>query len=146
MIDCTAQNMAGETEESLREQLKFFQKYCGVDKVYLEPYRDGLMLPEEQLSMLIRVFKENGIEVSGALTTTCEDLCEADSYKQRMGGTYCYSNQAMREYLVKTVAYTARHFDEFIIDDWFFTTCTCDECRAAKGDRSWEQFRTDLLN
>ena len=63
-----------------------------------------------------------------------------------MGGTYCYSNKAMREYLVKTVAYTARHFDEFIIDDWFFTTCTCDECRAAKGEKSWEQFRTDLLN
>ena len=56
VIYCTAQNMAGETEDSLREQLKFFQKYCGVDKVYLEPYRDGLMLPEEQLSMLIRVF------------------------------------------------------------------------------------------
>ena len=146
VIYCTAQNMVNETEEALLEQLAFFQKYCGVDKVYLEPYRDGLMIPEEQLSMLIRVFKSQGIEVSGALTTTCEDLCEADSLKQRMGGTYCYSNKAMRDYLVKTVAYTARHFDEFIIDDWFFTTCTCDECRAAKGDKSWEQFRTDLLN
>jgi hypothetical protein len=62
-----------------------------------------------------------------------------------MGGTYCYTNRAMRDYLVKTVKYTARHFDEFIIDDWFFTYCTCDECRAAKGELSWEDFRTQLL-
>lgn len=145
VIYCTAQNMVNMSEEALREQLKFFQKYCGVDKVYLEPYRDGLMIPEAQLEMLIRVFRENGVEVSGALTTTCEDLSEEDSYKQRMGGTYCYTNAAMRDFLVKTVEYTARHFDEFIIDDWFFTTCTCDECRAAKGERSWEEFRTALL-
>jgi hypothetical protein len=94
--------------------------------------------------MLIGVFRENGIEVSGALTTTCPDLSEADLSKQRLGGTYCYTNAAMREHLVKTVKYTARRFDEFIIDDWFFTSCTCDECRSAKGSRSWEEFRTEL--
>lgn len=145
VIYCTAQNMVSITEEALKEQLAFFRRYCGVDKVYLEPYRDGLMIPEEQLNMLIRFFRGEGIEVSGALTTTCEDLSEGDEEKQRMGGTYCYSNKAMREWLVKTVAYTARHFDEFIIDDWFFTMCTCDECRAAKGSRSWADFRRDLL-
>lgn len=145
VIYCTAQNMVSMGEETLRKQLAFFEKYCGVDKVYLEPYRDGLMIPDGQLEMLTRVFREAGVEVSGALTTTCEDLSEADAEKQRMGGTYCYVNQAMRDYLVKTVTYTAKHFDEFIIDDWFFTNCTCDECRAAKGDRSWAQFRTELL-
>jgi hypothetical protein len=137
--------MVNICEEALLKQLDFFLKYCGCDKVYLEPYRDGLMIPEEQLKMLKRVFTERGIEVSGALTTTCPDLCEEDTYKQRRGGTYCYTNRAMRDYLVKTVRYTARHFDEFIIDDWFFTYCTCDECRAAKGNLSWEDFRTQLL-
>lgn len=145
VIYCTAQNMVNMSEETLLRQLEFFRKYCGCDKVYLEPYRDGLMIPDGQLDMLIRVFRENGIEVSGALTTTCEDLSEADADKQRLGGTYCYCSEAMRRHLVKTVEYTARHFDEFIIDDWFFTNCTCDECRAAKGERSWEDFRTGLL-
>ncbi len=145
VIYCTAQNMVNITREALEEQLAFFRRYCGVDKVYLEPYRDGLMIPEEQLQMLISFFREEGIEVSGALTTTCEDLSEGDEFKQRMGGTYCYCNEAMRAWLVKTVRYTARHFDEFIIDDWFFTTCTCHECRAAKGSRSWAHFRRDLL-
>lgn len=145
VIYCTAQSMVRITEEELTEQLAFFKKYTGCDKVYLEPYRDGLMIPDDQLRMVKDFFLSKGIEVSGALTTTCEDLCEADAEKQRLGGTYCYTNQAMRERLVKTVRYTARHFDEFIIDDWFFTGCTCEECRKAKGNRSWEDFRTSLL-
>ena len=145
VIYCTAQSMEKITREELETQLAFFEKYCGCDKVYLEPYRDGLMIPDGQLEMVKDFFRSHGIEVSGALTTTCEDLSEADADKQRLGGTYCYTNKAMRDRLVKTVRYTARHFDEFIIDDWFFTGCTCEECRTAKGDRSWEDFRTDLL-
>lgn len=144
-IYCTAQSMVSITPEELAEQLAFFRKYTGCDKVYLEPYRDGLMIPDDQLRRIKDFFLQEGIEVSGALTTTCEDLCEADAEKQRLGGTYCYSNKAMRERLVKTVRYTARHFVEFIIDDWFFTGCTCEECRRAKGNRSWEEFRTSLL-
>jgi hypothetical protein len=145
VLFCTAQNMVNLTEKALRRQLDFFNTYSGCDKVYLEPYRDGLTIPEEQLQMLIRVFKENGVEVSGALTTTCNDLSAADKEKVRFGGTYCYVNRDMREHLVRTVEYTAKYFDEFIIDDWYFTYCTCDECRAAKGDQSWEDFRMGLL-
>ena len=145
VLFCTAQNMLNLTEEALRRQLGFFNDYCGCDKVYLEPYRDGLTIEEEQLAMLIRVFKDCGVEVSGAITTTCNDLSPGDSEKYRMSGTYCYVNKTMREHLVKTVEYIARNFDEIIVDDWFFTSCTCDECREAKGDLSWEDFRTELL-
>ena len=145
VIFCTAQNMVGLSEKALRRQLDWFEKYCGCDKVYLEPYRDGLTIPAEQLEMLIRVFRERGVEVSGALTTTTNDLSPADADKHRMSGTYCYVNETMRAHLVEKVAYIAGYFDEFIIDDWFFTMCTCNECREAKGARSWEDFRTDLL-
>jgi hypothetical protein len=145
VLFCTAQNMVNLSEKALRRQLEFFNSYCGCDKVYLEPYRDGTMIPPEQLSMLIRVFNENGIEVSGALTTTCNDLTSDDEDKYRFAGTYCYTNKEMRAHLVKTVEYAASHFDEIILDDWFFTYCSCDECREAKGSRSWEDFRTALL-
>ncbi|MDR3309965.1 MAG: hypothetical protein LBS90_01280 [Oscillospiraceae bacterium] len=145
VLFCTAPNMINLTEKQLRRQLDWFNTYVGVDKVYLEPYRDGTLIPEEQLEMLIRVFKDCGVEVSGALTTTCNDLTPEHKEKVRFSGTYCYVNKEMRDYLVTTVEYTARHFDEFILDDWFFTYCTCDECRAAKGGRSWEDFRTELL-
>ena len=35
VIYCTAQNMVNITREALKEQLAFFRRYCGVDKVYL---------------------------------------------------------------------------------------------------------------
>ncbi|NLM51428.1 MAG: permease [Firmicutes bacterium] len=144
-IYCTAQNMVDISAEALAKQLDFFRHYCGCDKVYLEPYRDGLTVPQKQLEMIRNFFLDQGIEVSGALTTTVQNLTENDKEKQRLGGTYCYVNKNMREHLVKTVQYTASLFDEIIIDDWFFTNCTCQECRDAKGEQSWEEFRTNLL-
>jgi hypothetical protein len=144
-VFCTAQNMVRLSEKALHRQLDWFEKYCGCDKVYIEPYRDSLTIPPEQLEMLIRVFRERGVEVSGALTTTVNNLSPGDEEKYRMSGTYCYVNKAMREHLVEKVKYIAGYFDEFIIDDWFFTMCTCHECREAKGERSWEDFRTELL-
>ena len=63
VIYCTAQSMVRITEEELTEQLAFFQKYTGCDKVYLEPYRDGLMIPDDQLRMVKDFFLSKGIEV-----------------------------------------------------------------------------------
>ena len=60
-IYCTAQNMYNLSAESLERQYAFFDKYCGCDKVYIEPYRDGLMLPEDQLDMLKRFFTGKGL-------------------------------------------------------------------------------------
>jgi hypothetical protein len=36
-------------------------------------------------------------------------------------------------------------FDEIIIDDWYFTQCTCDECITARGDQTWAKYYTDLM-
>ena len=131
---CTAQNMVSLTEDIVTP-FGLVREILRCDKVYIEPYRDGLTIPVDQLEMLIRVFRERGIEVSGALTTTTNNLSPGDEDKYRMSGTYCYVNKVMREHLVEKVKYIARHFDEFIIDDWFFTMCTCDECRHAKEVR-----------
>jgi hypothetical protein len=48
-----------------RRQLAFFNAYCGCDKVYLEPYRDGLMIPRSTFHAHPGV-RENNVEVSGA--------------------------------------------------------------------------------
>lgn len=143
---CTTQNLLKISEKALRRQLAFFEKYVGCDKVYIEPYRDGETLEEDQLKMVKRVFEENKIEVAGAITTTCNNLSEGDADKYRFAGTYCFVNEKMRAHLVEKVEYIARHFDEFIIDDWFFTYCSCHECRTAKGSKSWEDFRTALMD
>lgn len=41
--------------------------------------------------------------------------------------------------------FTAKHFDEIILDDFFFTNCKCELCINAKGDKSWTRYRLDLM-
>ena len=41
----------------------------------------------------------------------------------------------------KIVEYTAGMFDEFLLDDFFFTACRCKDCIREKGDRTWVEFR-----
>ena len=132
------------TEEELREQADFLQKYVGIDKIYLETYRDEFA-KKEQLDMFKRVMKEYGIEVSGGITTVTPDLNESDKKRQRLFNTFCYCNEPMRARLKEVSEYTASQFDEFIIDDFFFTQCQCEDCIREKGNRSWEEFRLEKM-
>lgn len=132
------------TEEELREQADFLQKYVGIDKIYLETYRDEFA-KKEQLDMFKRVMKDYGIEVSGGITTVTPDLNETDKKRQRLFNTFCYCNEPMRARLKEVSEYTASQFDEFIIDDFFFTQCQCEDCIREKGNRSWEEFRLEKM-
>lgn len=132
------------TEEELREQADFLQKYVGIDKIYLETYRDEFA-KKEKLDMFKRVMKDYGIEVSGGITTVTPDLNESDKKRQRLFNTFCYCNEPMRARLKEISEYTASQFDEFIIDDFFFTQCQCEDCIREKGERSWEEFRLEKM-
>ena len=128
------------TEEQLRKEANFFQKYVGVDKIYLEAFRDEFS-KKEQLDLIKRVMKEYGIEVSGGITTVCPDQNDSDKKRQRLFNTICYCNEPMRQLTKKVSEYAAQNFDEFIIDDFFFTQCMCEDCIREKGKRSWSEFR-----
>jgi hypothetical protein len=108
-----------------------------VDKIYLETHRDLLIVDEETLEKAIRFFRERGIEVEGGITYTVN---EKNNFE-----TFCYSNPEHRQKVKEIAEYTARFFDEIILDDFFFTSCKCDLCIEAKKDRSWTAFRLDLM-
>ena len=144
VLYCVAQWADKISESDLRKQTEWFQKYVGIDKVYLETYR-GEYAKKEQLVMIKRVLEEYGIEVSGGITTVCPDLSEEDKKRQRLFGTFCYSNEKMRERVREVSEYTAGLFDEYIIDDFFFTQCTCEDCIKEKGNKSWKQFRLEKM-
>ena len=137
---CVARWVNHITEEQLRKDTDFLQKYVKLDKIYLETYRDEFA-SKEQIEMIKRVMKEYGIEVSGGITTVTPDLNESDKKRQRLFNTFCYSNEPMRARLKEVSEYTASMFDEFIIDDFFFTQCMCEDCIREKGKRSWKEFR-----
>ena len=111
------------TEEQLEEQLAFILRHLRLDKVYLEPFR-GEMATHEQVEMCRRVFERHGIKVAGGLTTVM-DTPEGSRPKARLFNTLCYNDPAMVEKLKQVSAFIGGHFDEFIIDDFFFTNCMC---------------------
>ena len=126
--------------EQFKSDYEFLEKYMGLDKVYLETFR-GEMTEYEKLVEIRDFFELKGVEVAGGITTVYGN----DDGKQRLFGTFCYSNEDMRKKLKEVAEYTAELFDEIILDDFYFTNCTCEECIKAKGGRSWPDFRRDLM-
>ena len=139
------------SREELETELAFMEKYVKLDKVYLEPWR-GLQASHEQIEMIRSVFQAHGIKVSGGLTTVIPTP-EGAHKKQRLFNTFCYNDAEMRAKLKEVSAFIGAHFDEFIIDDFFFTNCACETCirerdqynRAHGIKAGWKDYRLDLL-
>lgn len=140
------------TRETLEADLAFFEKHMRLDKVYLEPYRD-FFVEEDKLLMCKEILEKHGIEVAGGITTTFPAK-EDKEQRQRMFDTFCYNDEDMCARLKTVSAFLGRHFDEFIIDDFYFTNCTCGKCRAGRdafnaahgvADGSWQGYRLDLM-
>lgn len=141
------------TREQLEKGIAFFQKHLRLDKVYLELFRDGCFASDEQVRMCKEVFEAHGIKVSGGITTSMPTP-EGDHPKQRLFNVLCYNDPKMLETVAKVSEFNGRHFDEWIIDDFYFTNCTCEACRkgrdeynAAHGitNGSWQGYRQQLM-
>ena len=89
-----AHGAAHAERQQLQKDIDFFKHYLHLDNVYLEPFRDGTFASEEQVRMCKEVFEQNGIHVSGGITTAMPDP-EGAEPKQRMFGTLCYNDEAM---------------------------------------------------
>ncbi len=109
-----------------------------IDKIYLETHRDMIVAEAETLLKLKKFFQDRDVKVAGGITITVNERNRFE--------TYCYSNEEHRKKLKEVVEFTAGHFDEIILDDFFFTNCKCEHCVRAKGNRSWTRFRLDLLD
>ena len=108
-----------------------------VDKIYLETHRDLLVVEDATLEQAKKFFHDRGIETAGGITYT---INEANSFE-----TFCYSNPEHRKMVQKFAEHTAKHFDEFILDDFFFTSCKSDIEIKAKGMQSWTDYRLKLM-
>jgi hypothetical protein len=124
-------------QEWLKETFERMNQHLEMEKIYLETHRDMVMIEEEALEPIIEFFEDRGIKTAGGITITVN---ERNNFQ-----TYCYTNEEHRKKLKQIVEMTARHFDELILDDFYFTSCKCENCILAKGNKSWTQFRMDLL-
>ncbi len=117
-----------------------YSKNLKLDKVYLETFRDNVFVDDKAMQQAIKFFKSKGVEVSGGITYNF-----SGSKRQRWE-SFCYSNPEHLKMIKDIAELTARYFDEIVLDDYYFTNCKCNLCIKAKGNRSWGDFRMDLLD
>jgi hypothetical protein len=123
--------------KKLEETWDLISQQVKIDKIYLETHRDLIIVNEKTLKDAIRFFKSKGLQVAGGITYT---INESNNFE-----TFCYSNPDHRKKVQEIAEYTARNFDEFILDDFFFTSCKCDLCIKAKEGMSWTDYRLKLM-
>lgn len=112
----------------------------GITHVYLETFRDGYTAERAALLAAKQGFRQPGFLVSGCVTTT------GIGRKSVNGWMFpCFTEQAGLDKLKRIFEYTAELFDEIMIDDFLATRCECEDCVRARGDRSWDRFRCDLM-
>jgi len=114
------------------------EKQVKVDKVYLETTRNGDLATDAAVTTMKKFFTDRGIKVSGGMGLTVN---EGNGFQ-----SYCYTSQADRDKVKAMSQFTAKYFDEIILDDFYFNNTKTDSDIAAKGDKSWTQFRTELMD
>jgi hypothetical protein len=110
-----------------------------VDKVYIEVQRDRRLLDDNLAESVKKFFLDHGVQVAGGMALS--DGSIGGQFK-----SFCYTDPADRQFIQHAAELAARQFDEVIQDDFFFNTTKTDSDITAKGDRSWTQFRLDLLD
>jgi hypothetical protein len=138
-VYCRAQEVAQMTDPAWLE--REWNRIAGavhVDKVYLEVHRDGVMPDQAALTAAKAFFAARGIRTAGGITYT---ISEPNRFE-----TFSYSNPAHRARARSIAEYAAKNFDEVILDDFFFTSAKSALDIAARGNRSWTDFRLKLMS
>jgi hypothetical protein len=118
------------TWKTLSDQVK-------VDKVYLESHRDLIAINESTMNAAKTFFKGKGVETGGGI---CYTINEANNFE-----TFCYSNSSHRKTIQQLAETAAKYHNDFILDDFFFTSCKADVEIEARGTKSWSDYRRELL-
>lgn len=129
-------------EAGKREAISIF-RLNGITKAYIEVYRGGLVIEQSLLEEVRDLFEQNQIEVVGGIATVPGENFGVRQEAQL--GWFNWQNPLTQADLKEVMEMSAEVFDEFIIDDFLCTADTSMESLAAKGDRSWSQYRRDLL-
>ncbi len=137
-VYCRAQEVSQMADPAwLESRWKTISSQVHVDKVYIETHRDGLIVPDSTLQAAKAFFLAHGVRVAGGITYT---INEGNRFE-----TFSYSNPEHRAKVKAIAEHAARNFDEFILDDFFFTSTKSSYDIAARGNRSWTEYRLDVM-
>lgn len=141
------------TADKLDKAVDWCRK-TAVTQVYLETFRDGYQAERNVLKGARERFLAEGFQVGGCVTTT-------QVGKKSTGWNIipCYTDLPTQARIQSIFEYTAGLFDEIMIDDFWFTDCSCEQCDAARLSQtvriadhtyrtrstSWEDYRGELM-
>ena len=108
-----------------------------IDKIYIEVMRNHTLVDEAGLEKLKKFFQDQGVQVCGGLAYS---ISEANGYQG-----FDYADPENREFARKAAEMAARHFDEILLDDYFFFDRKTDYDIKAKGNKSWTQYRLETM-
>ena len=110
-----------------------------LDKIYLETHRDAFTVDEKTMTKVKKFFQSKGLEVGGGITYTRSEPTDFE--------TYSYARENERQVVKDVAEYTAKLFDDFILDDFFFIDLKNDDEIAAKerSGKSWTEYRLRLM-
>ena len=133
---------AKATDQEIREGMEHYLRCLPLSKVYLENHRATTDISVKRLKEIKALLEEYGVRVSGGITST---VLIGGEQKPSLFDTFCYTDPRHREEYLRIVREDAEVFDEIILDDFFFSSCRCEMCIAAKGKRSWKDFRQEQM-
>ena len=136
IIHGTAQSMInGNT--NLEQSWATLTRNLKIDKVYIEVMRNNTLVDENGIERVKKFFQDKGVQVCGGLAYS---ISESNGYQG-----FDYADPKDRAFARKAVELAARHFDEVLLDDYYFFDRKTDYDIKAKGKRSWTQYRLDTM-
>ena len=126
-------------DQFLNETWQTISSQVDLDKIYLETHRDAFTVDEKTMTKVKKFFLSKGLEVGGGITYTRSEPSDFE--------TYSYARPLERQQVREVAEYTARLFDDFILDDFFFIDLKNDDEIAAKerSGKSWTDYRLRLM-
>ena len=129
-------------------------KAMGITKVYLETFRSRHQVDAQTIAHARDRFRQAEFIVSGCVTTT-----QIGKISTGWNLISCYTNAVTQKQTREIFEFTAKLFDEIMIDDFWFTDCSCKECREAREARKvrveghawpvdggeWPDYRCELM-
>ena len=135
-----AQDIARMADDTfLNQTWETVSSQVDLDKIYLETHRDAFTVDEKTMTKVKKFFLSKGLEVGGGITYTRSEPTDFE--------TYSYARPVERQQVREVAEYTAKLFDDFILDDFFFIDLKNDDEIAAKerSGKSWTDYRLRLM-
>ena len=120
-----------------------------VDKVYIETYRSGTIADDANLEQVKAFFAAHNVQTAGGIAYVGRGDTAGSDTPDDSGGQFvsmCYTDPKERDYVKHIAEITAKHFDEIMLDDFFFNNTKYDSDIAAKGNQTWDAFRLKLMD